>query len=195
MGRGRSPHPDVEAAMRAFAASVVLVAALCCAAVAVAVAAGAPFPSERAGSGTEPTRGNGRFGETAFTARSAVVQWDGRMRLLTLYVFERPAVRCDGLQRTIDVRRGRSIQVVVTRRRARLPIGRRIPPLFVRFVERHGATDAELQAVQLGALVRFSRVDTRPGGTWHGRLAIRPHRVARASYSYDGTFAATWCPS
>ncbi len=178
--------------MRVFAATVVLVAALCCAT--LADAGGVPFPSERAGSGTEPTRGSGRFGETAFTARSAVVQWDGRMRLLTLYVFERSAVGCGGLRRTIDVRRGRSIHVVVTRRSARLPIGRRIPPLFVRFVERQGATDAELQVVQLGALVRFTRVDTRPGGTWHGRLAIRPHRVARASYSYAGTFAATWCP-
>ncbi len=177
--------------MRAFAATAVLVAALSCAAVAV----GAPFPSERAGSGAEPTHGSGHFGETAFTARSAVVQWDGRLRLLTLYVFERPAVRCSGLQRMLDIRRGRSIQVVVTRRRARLPIARTIQPLFVRFVERHGATDAELQAVQSGALVRFSRVDTRPGGTWHGRLAIRPHRVAGASYSYDGTFAATWCPA
>jgi len=93
----------------------------------------------------------------------------------------------------INVHRGRSIHVIVTRRSARLPVSRTIRPLFVRFVERHGATDAELQVVQLGASVRFSRIDTRPGGTWHGRIEIRPPSVRGTSYRYDGTFAARWC--
>ncbi len=173
---------------------------IACAVAALAVVspaggAAAPFPSQQAGSGAEPTAGRGSFGGVPFHARSAAIQWDGTARTLTLYLFGRPDVRCSGLHRAVAIRRGRSVQVLVTRRAAKLPIDRAIGDRFVRFVKRFGATDVEIQLVQQRVGLRFTRIDTRPGGVWHGRLDVTPRVLNEKRYSYAGTFAARWCSS
>jgi hypothetical protein len=175
----------------------ILTVSLCSllAAVLLAQAAGAaaPFPAERAGSGSEPTAGGGSVRGVAFHARSAAIQWDAKTRSLTLYVFERPGVRCSGLGRAITISRGRSVQVLVTRRAEKLPVGRVLRDRFVRFARRFGATDLEVQLVQQHVALRFTRIDTGRGGVWHGRLEVAPRMLEGGRYSYAGTFAARWC--
>jgi hypothetical protein len=159
-----------------------------------ATAAALPFPGQRAGSGTERTAGGGTFAGAPFTARSAAVEWDEKTRLLTLYLFERSGVRCSNLAEAIAIRRGRSVQVLVTRRAQRLPVNRPVRGPFVRFVRRFGATDAEIQLVQQGVELRLTRVDTGRAGVWHGHLNVTPRSLQGKRYSYAGTFAARWCP-
>jgi hypothetical protein len=158
-----------------------------------AAGAGSQFPVERAGSGNEPTGGGGTLRDAAFHARSAAIQWDTRTRSLTLYVFERPGLTCSGLRRAVAVRRGRSVQVVVTRRPGRLPVDRVLRDRFVRFVQRFDATDVEIQLVQQRVALRFTRIDSGKNGVWHGRLDVSPRVLEGGRYSYSGTFAANWC--
>jgi len=152
------------------------------------------FPIQRVGSGKEPTAGGGSFGGAAFAARSAAIQWDANARILMLYLFELPGVQCSNLHRTVAVRRGRSVQVLVARRAVKLPVGRTLRDVFVRFTRRFGATDVENQLVQQRVQLRFTRINTHRGGTWHGRLDVAPRSLEGKRYSYAGTFAARWCP-
>jgi hypothetical protein len=151
------------------------------------------FPVQRAGSGKEPTAGGGSFRGVAFAARSAAIQWDANARTLTLYLFELPGVQCSSLHRTVAIKRGRSVQVLVARRAVRLPVGRTLRDPFVRFARRFGATDVEIQLVQQRVRVRFTRIDTHRGGVWHGHLDVAPRTLEGNRYSYAGTFAARWC--
>ena len=155
--------------------------------------AGTPFPVQRSGSGDEPTAGGGSFKGIAFHARSAAIQWDDKSRSLTLYLFELPRVRCSSLQRTVAIKRGRSVQVLVARRAVRLPVSRTLRDPFVRFARRFGATDLEIQLVQQRVRLRFTRIDTHRDGVWHGRLDVAPRLLEGKRYSYAGTFAARWC--
>ena len=152
------------------------------------------FPVQRVGSGKEPLAGGGSFGGVAFAARSAAIQWDTNARSLTLYLFELPQVQCTSLHRTVAIRRGRSVQVLVARRAVKLPVGRTLPDPFVRFARRFGATDVEIQLVQQRVRLRLTRIDTHRGGIWHGRLDVAPRTLQGTRYSYAGTFAARWCP-
>lgn len=152
------------------------------------------FPVQRVGSGKEPIAGGGSFGGNAFAARSAAIQWDTKARTLTLYLFELPRVQCATLHRTVAIRRGRSVQVLVARRAVKLPVGRTLRDVFVRFTRRFGATDVENQLVQQRLQLRFTRIDTHRGGIWHGRLDVAPRSLEGKRYSYAGTFAARWCP-
>lgn len=152
------------------------------------------FPIQRVGSGKESTAGGGSFGGVAFAARSAAIQWDTSARSLTLYLFELPGVQCSSLHRTVAVRRGRSVQVLVTRRAVKLPVRRTLRDVFVRFTRRFGATDVENQLVQQRVELRFTRIDTHRGGIWHGRLDVASRTLEGKRYSYAGTFAARWCP-
>jgi len=155
--------------------------------------AGTPFPIQRAGSGDEPTAGGGRFKGLEFHARSAAIQWDAKARTLTLYLFGLPRVQCSSLHRIVAIKRGRSVQVLVARRAAKLSVGRTLRDPFVRFARRFGATDVEIQLVQQRVRLRFTRIDTHRGGVWHGRLDVAPRTLEGNRYSYAGTFAARWC--
>jgi hypothetical protein len=150
-------------------------------------------PREVRGSGNEPTRGGGSFGDVRFAPRSALVQWDNRMRTLNLYFFERAGVDCAGLPAALDITRGRSVQVLVPRRPPRLSVGVPLRDIFVRFVRRRGATDVETDLLQQRVTLWVSRVDTRAKGVWHGRLGVAAREVRGRGYSYSGTFAAAWC--
>jgi hypothetical protein len=152
------------------------------------------FPVQRVGSGKEPMAGGGSFGGVAFAARSAAIQWDTNARSLTLYLFELPRVQCTTLHRTVAIRRGRSVQVLVARKAVKLPLGRTHPDPFVRFARRFGATDVEIQLVLQRVRLRLTRIDTHRGGIWHGRLDVTPRMLEGKRYSYAGTFAARWCP-
>jgi hypothetical protein len=155
--------------------------------------AGTPFPAQRAGSGDEPTAGGGSFKGVAFQAQSAAIQWDSNARSLTLYLFELPRVRCSSLHRTVAIKRGRSVQVLVAQKAVKLPVDRTLRDPFVRFARRFGATDVEIQLVQQRVRLRFTRIDTRRDGVWHGRLDVAPRMLEGKRYSYAGTFAARWC--
>jgi hypothetical protein len=176
-------------ALTLFLATVVALAFL-----AAAAGATTTFPVQRTGSGNEPTAGGGSFRGAAFAARSAAIQWDAKARTLTLYLFERRGILCSSLHRTVAIRRGRTVQVLVARKAAKLPVGRTLRDPFVKFARRFGATDLEIQVIQQRVRLRFTRIDTHRGGNWHGRLDVAPRTLAGKRYAYAGTFAARWCP-
>ena len=148
---------------------------------------GAPTARMHAATGT------GSFGGVAFRGLSAVASWNPETRSLTLSVFDRPHVGCATLGRTMAIRPGRSIHVVVARVPAKLLRGATIRDPFVRFAHRIDRSNVETQLVQHGVRLRLTDLGRSVGGRWRGRLDVASRRVDGRTYSYAGTFVAPSC--
>ena len=89
-------------------------------------------------------------------------------------------------------RQGPSLRVTLdvgAGRRRPLPIGR---PLFGASLSIYEPTTATLNVAAPVTWV-LTRVDTRPGRRWHGRILLRPDRRRAVPQGYRGTFSAVWC--
>jgi hypothetical protein len=172
-------------------ATVVLLAA---AAVPASAAVNGTFPRQRLGGGAQPNSGGGVVAGDNYVTRAAVVAWNRKSGDLTLYLLWRKRVSCATLRRTIT-QPGHLIQVHVTDE-PRVNVGRPTPEAQVAFLTifRNPKVPTKIAGLRHGAQLTFTRVDSYPGGVWHGVFKV-PRRVYGDGklYGYNGTFAAKWC--
>ena len=152
------------------------------------------FPQIRVGTGKEPTKGGGVVAGDRYVTRNAVVAWNRKFHTLTLYLLWRRQVSCGTLRNTIT-KPGHLIHVHVTDS-PRVTIGKLVPDAQVAFLTifRNPAVPTKIAGLRQGARLTFTRVDSYPGGVWHGHFNV-PQRVYGDGrmYGYSGTFAARWC--
>jgi len=173
-------------------AALIALAVLAAASTAVASETEKAFPRIQAGVGNEPTSGGGVVDGDRYVPRSVVVAWNRHWGSLTLYFLPRAGVSCRTL-RAATQKPGHLIQVYVTGK-PRVRVGRPVPEPQVAFVTVHEDKPMDVAAALHAARLTFSRVDTYPGGVWHGSFDM-PHRTYGNGkvYGYHGTFAAKWC--
>jgi hypothetical protein len=177
-----------------------LVVAMGLSAVAVlAAGVSATYPPQIAGHGVERTAGMGVFADTPFHPRSALVDYEtgrsccpeGTVGDVSVYLFERSGVRCRSLE-AAKSRRFFSYEVQTDGRP--VPVGR--PFSLSSFFQQASFNVVGLtEGVQSGARIVFTRVDTRPGGVWHGTIRVVSTRLSGHRYAFHGSFAAAWCGS
>ena len=150
------------------------------------------YPRIRAGVGNEPNAGGGVIDGDRFVPRTAVVAWNRHWSSLTLYLLPRANVTCRSL-RAATQRPGHLIQVYVTGK-PRVRVGRPVAGPQVAFVTVHPEKPMDVAAALRAARLTFSRVDTFPGGVWHGSFDMPFRTYGNGKlYGYHGTFAAKWC--
>jgi hypothetical protein len=175
----------------------------CFAATFLALAAAAPalahveqlFPRVRVGSGVQPTSGSGFVAGDRYVAHTAAVAWSRTNNDLTLYLlWGRRHVTCVNLRRLITAP-GHLIQVHVTDK-AHVAVHRPVPNAQVAFLTtfKDPAVPTKIAGLRTGAHLTFTRVDSFPGGVWHGYFAVAKRVYADGKrYGFSGTFAATFC--
>jgi hypothetical protein len=160
-----------------------------------ASAAGKPpkrFPALRYGIGAEPTWGGGTFAGETYSPRAAVVAWSMRARTLTLYLLRQRHVTCSRLGEAITAP-GVLVQALIAARPLAQAIAKPLPDQTLQFVT-HREERVGVGALKEGVRLVLTRVDTHPGGVWHGRLSVPKKVYADGKlYGYRGTFAARWC--
>ena len=159
---------------------------------AVAANAEKVVPRFRDGVGNEPNSGGGVVDGVRYVPRTAIVAWNRHWGSLTLYLLPRRGVTCSTL-RAATQKPGRRIQVYVTGK-PRVTVGRPVSEPQVAFVTVHPDKPMDVAAALHAARLTITRVDTYPGGVWHGTFDV-PHRTYGNGkvYGYHGTFAAKWC--
>jgi hypothetical protein len=152
------------------------------------------FPRVRIGIGDEPTAGGGVIAGDNFVARSAVIVWNSKWNNLRLYIFPRTGVTCSKLIRAVQ-KPGHVIQVFVTNQR-HVAVEQPVTDPQVGFMTifRNPKIPMHISGLKHGASLEFSRVDSYPGGVWHGTFKV-PQRIYGNGrlYGYNGTFAAKFC--
>ena len=150
------------------------------------------FPALKYGIGVEPMWGGGTFAGEAYSPRTAVVAWSMKARTLTLYLLRERHVTCGGLGRAITAP-GLLVQALITARPLAKVVARPIPSQTLQFVT-HREGRVGVGALKEGVRLVLTRVDSHPGGVWHGRLSVPKKVYADGKlYGYRGTFAARWC--
>lgn len=152
------------------------------------------FPQVRLGGGKEPNAGGGVVAGDRYVTRNAVVVWNRKWNNLTLYLLWRRQVTCATFRRTVT-KPGHLIQVHVTDS-PRVGVGQPVANPQVAFLTifRDPSIPTKIAGLKQGARLRFTRVDSYPGGVWHGVFSV-PRKVYGDGrlYGYNGTFAAKWC--
>ena len=120
--------------------------------------------------------------------------WNRHWGTLTLYFLRYKRVTCKTL-RSVVTRPGNLIQVYVTSK-PRVRVGRPMSGPQVAFltVSENPSAPTHIAGLKHGAQLTFTRVDSYPGGVWHGVFDV-PRRIYGDGklYGYSGTFAARWC--
>ncbi len=158
----------------------------------LAAAAGAktPLPRQPEGKGSEPTVGSGVMAGTPFRGLHALALLDTSFDQVEIYLFPKP-VAC----RDVLFANPPYIDVTVDTNGSALVIGRPSLQDGRAFVQAnfHPAAGNKYYAIQPGASITFTRIDTSRHGVWHGHLTVRRQRFEGRVFSYQGTFAARWC--
>jgi hypothetical protein len=159
----------------------------------VPVAAAAVFPRERMGVGNERTAGGGIIAGTRFTPHSAVIAWSRKWSALTLYLLPQRGVTCAKLKHEA-AKPGRLIQVSIpSRQRVKVNKPMIAQAVFLS-IPRDPTKPQQASGLKNGPKVTLTRVDTYPGGMWHGRFSVPQLAYDDGrTYAYNGTFAARWC--
>ena len=145
------------------------------------------------GVGSERTTGGGMIAGVRFTPHSALVVWNRKYNALTLYLLPQRGVTCSKLKHEA-ARPGRLIQVSI-------PSGRKVKvnkPMIAHavflLIPRDPTKPQQGSGLRNGPKVALSRVDTYPGGVWHGRFTVPQLEYGDGRvYAYNGTFSARWC--
>ena len=173
-----------------------VVAACTFAASAYAAGTSARFPRMRLGIGDEATAGGGIVAGMPDRTRSAVVAWNRKERTLTLYLIRLSHVSCGTLKRQIT-RPGHVIQALIRARPLSAIVARPVPDQTLQFItyyrdpKKHPLNAAGLKE---GVRLVITRVDSYPGGVWHGTLYVPTKVYGNGKvYGYRGSFAARWC--
>jgi len=152
------------------------------------------FPRVRAGIGNEPNAGGGVVAGSAYVTHASVIAWSRRVNSLTLYLLERRSVSCATLRR-VAAKPGHLIQVHVTSQ-PRVRVGQPVADPQVAFITvfRNPKIPTKIAGLREGARLTFTRVNSYPGGTWHGSFQVPQRTYGDGKvYGYNGTFAAKWC--
>jgi hypothetical protein len=167
-------------------AALVVVAAL----LPASASAKTPLPKKPEGAGREPTAGGGVFAGAPFRARYALALLDISFDQVEIYVFPKRVPCSDALLANPPY-----LDVTVDTSGSPILIGRPSLQNGVAFIQAnfHPATGNKYFAIQPGASITFTRVDTSRNGVWHGRITVRRQRLEGRLFSYKGTFAAHWC--
>lgn len=164
------------------------------AAVPAYAAAQKAFPRLRSGAGNEATTGGGVVAGDNYVTHSAVVVWNRRWNTLTLYLFWRRGVSCGTVRRAV-AKPGHLVQVHVSSRpsvNVESPVAD--PQVAFLTIYRNPNVPMHVSGLRNGAQLTFTRVDSYPGGVWHGTFKV-PQRIYGDGklYGYRGTFAAGFC--
>jgi hypothetical protein len=152
------------------------------------------FPRLRLGLGNEPTSGGGVVAGDRYVTKSAVIAWNRKWNNLTLYLVWRKKITCATLRRTIT-KPGHLVQVHVTDE-PRVNVGRPVANPQVAFLTifRNPKVPTKIAGLKHGAWLKFTRMDSFPGGVWHGIFKVPQRYYGDGKlYGYNGTFAAKWC--
>ncbi len=167
-------------------------AALVVASTAVASEMQKAYPRIRAGVGNEVNSGGGVVDGDRYVPRTTLVVWNRHWGSLTLYLFPRAKVTCGTLHAATQTP-GHLIQVYVTGKPS-VRVGRPVADPQVAFVTVYPEKPMDVAAALHVAHLTFTRVDTYPGGVWHGTFDVPHATYANGKvYGYHGTFAARWC--
>jgi hypothetical protein len=161
----------------------------------VAVGLG-PYPAQHQGSGREPTTGSGIFAGTRFVPRSALADYEIGLSCcpektvgnVNVFLFERSGVACRSLE---AARSKRFFSYTVETDGRKLPIGSVVPAGL--FQQASFNVIGLTTGFQPGVSIVFTRIDTTPGGVWHGRIKVPRQTYEHKTYGFTGTFAARWC--
>jgi hypothetical protein len=161
------------------------------------VAAGlGPYPAQHQGSGREKTAGSGIFAGTRFVPRSALSDYEigpsccpqKTIGEVNVFLSERPSVTCRSLE---AAKSKRFFSYTVETDGNKLPTGRVAPSSF--FQQASFNIVGLTTGFQPGVSIVFTRIDTSPGGVWHGRINVPRQTYNHKTYALTGTFAARWC--
>ncbi len=156
----------------------------------------APYPAQHQGSGREPTRATVVFAGTNFRPHSALVDYEigasccpaTTVGNVNVFVFEHAGVACSKLD---AAKSARFFSYTIETDGKRLPVGHPPPTAF--FQQASFNVLGNTTGFQPGVSIVFTRIDTSPAGTWHGRIHVPHNSFHGRSYAFNGTFAATWC--
>ena len=151
------------------------------------------------GTGTETLRARGFFGDHSFVARSALALNMGYGNMVWIVLFPGPVTCSTWVQGTPE---GIYFEVevdVTPTTLASLPVGRRMRAsiqdrwfALTWNTDRGNSTSG--QFIDDGFMT-LTAIDTNPGGYWRGRIYAPRSRLPNGKLqSFDGTFAAQWCP-
>ena len=149
-----------------------------------------PIPTAPAGSGNEPTAGGGTVAGQNFKARYADVLLDVSFDQLQVYLFPKRVACSD-----VAFASAPYVEITVDTNGAPIRVGRPSVANGTAFVQVdfHPSKGGGDFAIQPGVSVTFTKVDPKHNALWHGRLTVKKQRFQGKQYSYNGTFAATWC--
>jgi hypothetical protein len=162
----------------------------------VVLAALGPYPAQHEGAGKEPTTATGIFAGTQFVPRSALADYElgasccpqKTVGQVNVYLFEQPGVGCGNLEKA---KGKRFFSYTLETDGKTLPAGRVAPASL--FQQASFNVVGSTTGFQPGVSITFTRIDTAPGGEWHGRIKVPLQKFGGKTYSLDGTFAADWC--
>jgi hypothetical protein len=149
-----------------------------------------PLPRHPEGAGREPTAGGGIIAGAPFRARYALALLDISFDQVEIYLFPKRIACSDVLLASPPY-----VDVTVDTSGSPLLVGRPSLQNGRAFIQAnfHPATGNKYFAIQPGASITFTRVDTSHPGVWHGRLTVKRQHFEGRLFSYKGTFAARWC--
>jgi hypothetical protein len=170
--------------------SVVLLVIAATALAAPVALAKTPIPTSAEGSGSEPTAGGGLFAGQSFKAGFADAVLDISFDQLEVFIFPKKVACSD-----IPFESPPYLEVTVDTDGTPIRVGSPSLANGKAFVQAdfHPAKGGGDYAIQPGVSVIFTKVDPAHDSLWHGKLAVSDQHFQGHEFSYDGTFAATWC--
>jgi hypothetical protein len=164
--------------------------AVCAVVVLPAAWAKTPLPAKPYGAGKEPTAGGGTIGGKPFHAVSAVAQYDVPGGDIYIYVF---AKRVTDPCRIVSYGDAPYVWTWLHTEGTPPVVGKPSRSNGHDVVQVNFVLHGHYVAVQPGVKLVLTRVDSRRGGVWHGRLTVKKQTLNGKAYAYSGTFAARWC--
>jgi hypothetical protein len=149
-----------------------------------------PFPPPTGGAGAEPTSGSGTGAGVVFRPRYAIATYEPVGGDYVIYLTSKP-LPCARTYLAAPP----YLTVSIVTGGSRLVVG--APSL-----QRPGADFVQTDffvstihyyAVQPGVKLILTRIDAKPKALWHGRLTVPSTHFEGKTFSFTGTFAASWC--
>jgi len=147
-----------------------------------------PLPTAPQGTGHEPTAGGGDNGGQTFTARYALAVLDISFDQIEVFIFPKK-VACND----VNFATPPYIEVIVDTNGAPIRVGKPSLSNGRAFVQVNFHQAKAENDIQPGASITFTKIGPARNSVWHGRLTVTKQRFQGHTFSYDGTFAATWC--
>jgi hypothetical protein len=112
----------------------------------------------------------------------------GTVGNVNVYLFEHVAVTCRGLE---AAKSHRFFSYTIETDGKRLAVGKAVSAEV--FQQASFNIVGLTTGFQPGVSIVFTRIDTSPSAVWHGSIRVPRQTFKHKTYSFTGTFAASWC--